>query len=383
MKKLNKVFLASVLGLALVLTFSIQNMAIAVSTPSLGLASTFGILASTYTNTVIGSTINGDVGYVTGPATTPTITGTTYVNSGIYAAAGADQGTLLTSLSTNACTFTFAAGAVDLATDTTHGAIGVYTPGVYCSTGAMDIGTAGITLNGGGVYIFRPVGALTSTTGSSVTLSGASACDVFWTPTQAATLANNTSFTGNIVDDAGITIGSTVSWIGRALAFGGVVTTDTDTITVPTCTTGTLHVIKSVINDNAGSSVPSDFSVTVKQDGTNVSGSPAAGEVAPGTSYSLSGGTYVVSEVANSGYTKTYSGDCDANGVVNLATGGDKTCTIINNDIVRASTSGSSSSSVYNSYSSATSTITSIPIVNSPTIIVPKLPKTGFPPLGK
>lgn len=382
MKKINKVFFASVLGFALILTFTMQNMALAVVTPSLGLTTTFGILSSTYTNTVIGSTINGDVGYVTGPATTPTITGTTYVNSGIYAAAGADQGTLLTSLSTNACTFTFATGAVDLATDTTHGATGVYTPGVYCSTGAMDIGTAGITLNGGGVYIFRPVGALTSTTGSSVTLSGASACDVFWTPTQAATLANNTSFTGNIVDDAGITIGSTVSWIGRALAFGGTVTTDTDTITVPTCTSGVLHVIKSVVNDNAGILTPSNFSITVKHDGTNVLGSPAAGAGSPGTSYSLSGGTYVVSEVANSGYTKSYSGDCDANGVVNLASGADKTCTITNNDIVRASSSGSSSSRVYNSYSSATSTIATVPTITTPTII-PKLPKTGFPPLNK
>lgn len=381
MKKINKVFLASVLGLALVISFSMQNSALAVVTPSLGLTTTFGILSSTYTNTVIGSTINGDVGYITGPATAATVTGTTYVNSGIYAAAGADQGTLLTSLSTNACTFTFATGAIDLATDTTHGATGVYTPGVYCSTGAMDIGTAGITLNGGGVYIFRPVGALTSTTGSSVTLSGASACDVFWTPTQAATLGNNTSFTGNIVDDSGITIGSTVSWIGRALAFGGTVTTDTDTITVPTCTPGVLHVIKSVINDNGGSAVASDFSITVKHNNTNVSGSPAAGAGSPGTSFSLSGGTYVVSEVENSNYSKSYSGDCDGNGVVNMASGADKSCTIINNDVKRSSGGSSLPTNTVN-YFTATSTIATVPTITTPTI-VPKLPKTGFPPQGK
>ena len=40
----------------------------AATSPSLGMASTFSILASTYTNTVSGTTINGDLGYTTGPA---------------------------------------------------------------------------------------------------------------------------------------------------------------------------------------------------------------------------------------------------------------------------------------------------------------------------
>jgi hypothetical protein len=40
---------------------------------------------------------------------------------------------------------------------------------------------------------------------------------------------------GNILDAAGITIGHFANLTGRALAFGGTVTTDADTITVPTC----------------------------------------------------------------------------------------------------------------------------------------------------
>jgi hypothetical protein len=110
---------------------------------------------------------------------------------------------------------------------------------VYCTTAASaaSIGAAGITLSGAGTYIFRIDGALTTVANSVVTLAGgASTCDVFWTPTGATTLGANSTFAGTDIDDAGITIGSTVTWTGRALAFGGTVSTDVDTMTAPTCT---------------------------------------------------------------------------------------------------------------------------------------------------
>ncbi len=100
----------------------------------------------------------------------------------------------------------------------------------------MDVGGP-LTLTGSGTYIFRPLGALTTTAGAVITLNGASACDVFWTPTQATTLAANTIFIGTVIDDAGIPVGANANWTGRALAFGGTVTTDTHTLTVPSCVT--------------------------------------------------------------------------------------------------------------------------------------------------
>ena len=206
----------------------------AATTPSLGAAASYGVLGNTYTNTVIGTTINGDVGFTTGPAVVPAGAHPNYGSGAPYATAGTDQGNALVALNAQPCTFTFAPGAIDLSTDITHGPIGVYTPGVYCSTGAMDIGGP-LTLNGSGTYIFRPTGAFTSTAGAVVTLSGASACDVFWTPSAASTLAANTTFAGTIIANAGITIGSTTNWNGRALAFGGTITSDTDTISVPVC----------------------------------------------------------------------------------------------------------------------------------------------------
>lgn len=332
MKKIHTNSITTAVIITITLGFTGPIAAFAATTPTLGIAGTFGILGSTYTNTVAGTTITGDLGYVTGPATAPTVSGTTHINDGTFAQAGTDQGTALTNLNSQACTFTFASGAIDLATDTTHGPIGVYTPGVYCTAAASaaSIGVGGITLSGNGTYIFRVNGALTTVANSVVTrANGASANDVFWTPTSATTLGANSTFIGTVIDDSGITIGSTVTWRGRALAFGGTVSTDVDTITTPT----TLHVIKLVVNGSGGTAIASNFNVHVKLAGIDVAGSPIAGAAAPGTTFPLSAGTYVVSEDANASYVQSFSGACNSSGVVTLVTGDDKICTIINTDI--------------------------------------------------
>ena len=241
----------------------------AATSPVLGQAASFVILSSTYTNTVGGTTLNGDLGYTIAPASTPTVNGTTYSPpSTKYSTAGTDQNSALAALNSQPCTYTFAAGAVDLATDTGHGTLGVYTPGVYCTTAASaaSIGSGGITLNGSGTYIFRMDGALTTVANSVVTASGgASACNVFWTPTAATTLGANSTFLGTDVDASGITIGSTVNWTGQALAFGGTVTTTTDTMTVPTCSSGTT---------NTDSNTSSSGSSSNSNSNSNTSGSP-------------------------------------------------------------------------------------------------------------
>ncbi len=234
MKILNTFSAVSIGASFLVLGLAVPLSAFAATTPALGAAATYSVLGSTYTNTSAGTTINGDVGFTTGPAVAPLGTHTNYGSGVPYATAGTDQGSALSALASQACTFTFAGGAINLSTDTTHGTAGTYAPGVYCSSGAMDVGGP-LTLSGSGTYIFRPVGALTTTAGAVVTLSGASACDVFWTPSAATTLAANTTFMGTVISNAGITVGANTTWTGRSLAFGGTVTTDTDAITAPTC----------------------------------------------------------------------------------------------------------------------------------------------------
>lgn len=213
-------------------------LASAATSPGLGAANGFVILSSTYSNSASGTTLNGGLGYTVPPATNPTVNGATHNADSVYNQAGIDQGNALINLNNQPCSFTFAPGNIDLASDTTHGPVGVYTPGIYCASGAASIGGGGtVTLNGPGTYIFRMDGALTTSANSIVTLAnGASACDVWWTPTAGTTLGANSTFQGTDIDAAGVAIGNNVTWTGQALAFGGTVSTDSDTISTATCT---------------------------------------------------------------------------------------------------------------------------------------------------
>ncbi|HSX28190.1 MAG TPA: ice-binding family protein [Candidatus Saccharimonadales bacterium] len=250
MKLLKRALLASFLLILLAPT-----AAFAATSPSLGVANPYSILSGTYTNTAPGTTLNGDLGYTTGPAVAATVNGHTHVADATYNQAGIDQGSALGNLNSQACSFSFAPGAIDLATDVTHGPVGVYTPGVYCITGAASIGGGGtITLDGAGTYIFRMNGALTTSANSIATgINGATACNVWWTPTAATTLGANSTFLGTDIDASGITIGSTVTWTGRALGFGGTVSTAVDTInTVPACATASTGSSTPGFGENTG-----------------------------------------------------------------------------------------------------------------------------------
>ncbi|MDD2647033.1 MAG: hypothetical protein PHV78_03680 [Patescibacteria group bacterium] len=86
-----------------------------------------------------------------------------------------------------------------------------------------------------------------------------------------------------------------------------------------------LTVTKVVINDDGGTSQVSDFSLYVGET-----------QVVSGETNNFPVGTYLVSEQGPSGYTATFSGDCDADGVITLAIGDNKSCTITNNDIQAA-----------------------------------------------
>ncbi|MDB5238107.1 MAG: hypothetical protein JWM46_377 [Candidatus Kaiserbacteria bacterium] len=213
----------------------------AATTPAYGAAATYGILAGTYNNPVPGTTVNGDIGFITGPAVIPSGTHTNYGSGAPFTTAISDINTALTALNTQPCTFTFPAGAVDLSTDTLHGALGVYTPGVYCVPSispSVTIGTAGITLSGSGTYIFRLNRSLVTASSSVVTLSsGASACDVFWTPVDNAitsTLGENSKFAGTIIGTTRLDIRTNVAVTGGVFLPSGIVSTNVDdTISAP------------------------------------------------------------------------------------------------------------------------------------------------------
>lgn len=344
-----KKLLAGVAALSLALSFVGPIPVFAATTPSLGAAATYGVLSSTYVNTNVPlpTTINGDVGFsaVGAPAVTPLPLllhpSGTYPNYGVggnFSAAGIAQASALVNLNNQPCTFTFVAPAVVL--DTTLEHLTTYTPGVYCSTGAMSVGTAGgITLSGTGTYIFRSGGALNTVAGSTVNLAGASACDVFWTPNGDTTLNANSTFVGTVIPvSQDITVYSTTNWTGRALTFGHTVTTpDANVvITVPTCalppsggsaSTGFINVTKVVVNDGGGTNTVADFPLFVNglfiaSGVTNIFGTNSSQSF-----------QYNVTETSNANYTTTFSGDCNASGQVFLDPNETLFCIVTNNDI--------------------------------------------------
>jgi len=224
-------FLAS-LGCVSLLALAQSGAAWAQTAPSLGAAGPYAITASTLSNT--GSTVViGDVCFTTGPGTALVLTGTSVTPcSGTNSTPGTvlgDETTALGDLNGQPCTDI--AGAVTL--DMFMG--GIIPPGCYNFSGAITTtGSATVTLNGNGVYIFRSGTSLTTGAGSTFSLTnGAAAGNVFWAPVAATTLGANSSIVGTIIDEAGITLGNNVDLQGRVLASNATVTSNADTINLP------------------------------------------------------------------------------------------------------------------------------------------------------
>lgn len=389
MKKFSK---NSIVTLAIAFTLGLAGLVIAATTVNLGTADNFAVLAgSTITNTG-SSVINGNLGLSPGSAVTGfppgTLNGTQHVANSTAVQAQTD----LTTAYNNA------AGQTPVSTVPTELGGTTKTAGVYDSAAGTFGITGTLTLdaqgNANAVFIFKTASTLITAGSSNVVLAnGAQACNVFWQVGSSATLGTNSTFKGNILalTSATLTTGANVE--GRVLARNGAVTLDTNTITKATCAVpppppalATLHVVKQVVNNNGGTAIASSFTTHVKLSGTDVVGSPAAGTVAPGTSYSLSAGTYVVSEDTNTSYAQSFSGACDSIGSVTLSAGADRTCTITNDDIAPVVVPPAPTPTPTPT-PSPTPTPVVAPIVTptpTPTPILPvtppKLPNTGIAP---
>ena len=217
----------------------------------------------------------------------------------------------------------------------------IFTPGLYKWSTDVSIPNS-ITLSGGAndVWIFQIAGNLNVASSGSVPtgvkvilFGGAQAANVFWQVggVTGATLGTYSTFNGNILTAKQIIIQTGVNFSGRALAQTQV-TLDANLILFPMILStgggshqGTITVIKNVINDNGGTKKVADFPLFVS--GTPVISGETNGFRAPADGY-------VVSETSSSNYSRTFSGDCDFEGYVNLATGDNKVCYVTNNDIV-------------------------------------------------
>jgi Ice-binding-like len=109
--------------------------------------------------------------------------------------------------------------------------------GVYNAPSSLGI-TGMLTLDGGGdsnaVWIFQTGSTLITASGSSVNLiNGAQAGNIFWQVGSSATLGVGSDFEGSILAHDSITLTTNATMTGRALALGGAVTLDSNTITIP------------------------------------------------------------------------------------------------------------------------------------------------------
>jgi hypothetical protein len=202
--------------------------------PSLGAAASFAVLGSSTVTNTGSSTITGDLGVYPGTAVVGfppgTVAGTIQAGTGAALAAQTSVTTAWDNLTSQGCT-------QDLTGQNLGGL--TLTPGVYCfSTSAPLVGTLMLNAQGNAAatWVFKIGSTLITGSGSStLVINGGSACNVFWQVGSSATLGTTTSFVGNILAAASITLTTGASLIGRALARGGAVTLDSNNISNAQC----------------------------------------------------------------------------------------------------------------------------------------------------
>lgn len=336
MKKFNKHSLVTAFVVSLVLALAGPISAFAATSPALGAAASYSVLSGTGATNTGATTIGGDLGvspaatYTDAGVTTFLTLGNPHLADGPAAAAQIANTAAFGALDAGANADANCIGGV-LPSGTDLTTLSPLGPGLYCSAGTFLL-TGNLTLTGtSGVWVFKTVSGLTTSPGSSVT--GGDACNVWWRVGSTATIATTTAFRGNILALTAINLFTGATLNGRALAQTAAVTLDANTITGPTCAaapsgggvkTGTINVVKTVINDNGGTKVVADFPLFVN-------GTP----VVSGTTntFPAPAGIYTVTETSNSQYTRNFSGDCDATGTLNLSPGDNRFCIVTNNDI--------------------------------------------------
>jgi len=195
----------------------------------LGTASSFAVLGATPNVTNTGATVvSGSVGVwpaasITGfpPGSIVPGTGSLHLGDTVAQQAQTDTTTAYNTL----------AGLTGAAIAPALGGQ-VLTPGVY-SAGAANL-TGTLTLNGPGLYVIQAT-ALTTASGpgasSVVFLGGATACDLWWQIGSSAAIGTFSAMQGNVLALTSITLGTSASLQGRALARNGTVTLDSDAVT--------------------------------------------------------------------------------------------------------------------------------------------------------
>ena len=239
--------------LAIAAIFFVLGPAFAAVAPGLGTAQSFAVLGATPNVNNTGPTIvTGDLGISPALAVVGfppgTVIGTMHAGDTVAANAQRDNTTAYGVLAGEACNTSFGV-PTDLAGMT-------LVPGVYCfASSASNTGLLMLDAQGdaSAVWVFKVASTLITASGSTVTIiNGGQACNVFWQVGSSATLGTTTTFVGNVLALASITLQTNASLSGRALAQTGTVSIDTSNVTVcalagaPAATTLSTQTLASV-----------------------------------------------------------------------------------------------------------------------------------------
>lgn len=198
----------------------------------LGTAQSFAVIGSSTVTNTGPSVLTGDVGLWSGTSITgfppgTVVDGTMHITDAVAQQAHNDAFTAYTALAGMASTA--------ILTGSDLGGM-TLTPGTYFfATSAFLTGT--LTLDAQGdpdaLFVFQIGSTLISASDSSVVLiNSADGCNVYWQVGSSATLGTETTFNGNILALASITLNTGADIVdGRAIALTGAVTLDSNTVT--------------------------------------------------------------------------------------------------------------------------------------------------------
>jgi hypothetical protein len=214
-------------------TWSFTTSACGQAPVALGAADDFAVLAGSTVTSTGPTSVTGDLGVSPGTAVTGFPPGT------IVGVEHAGDPTAAQGIADLTTAYNDAAGRT-LCAITIAGNIGgqTLTPGLYKSTSSLAISAGDLTLDGQGdpdaVFIFQMASTLTTTSGRQVILSGsARSTNVFWQVGTSATLGTTSVFQGTIMADQSITLNTSATLNGRALAHIAAVSLDSNTIVRP------------------------------------------------------------------------------------------------------------------------------------------------------
>lgn len=200
---------------------------------SLGAGQSFGVLGATTVTNTGPTVVNGDIGLTPGSSITgfppgTIVSGSEQINNTAAVQADADINAAFTAINALPCSVTFGAGQdITLLSPIDAAA----TPVLCFTSSALMTGPVLINGTSGDQIVFKIGSTLTVSNNAVTTLAGGLGCDqVQWGVGSSATIGTNSSFVGDILALASVTLNTGASIAGRALALNGAVTLDTNDV---------------------------------------------------------------------------------------------------------------------------------------------------------